>query len=283
MINRCAIYFHFINERNTAFEMAEEADMRKEVEMEMERVATRLNSKDIDLLMTTYDKDGNNKLTPDEVIHIIHDMRNNIKTLDPELMQVLIKFDTNGDGEFDDEEIASMHEEIHIINSLRYCRYTGAYASLFRYLAFTSDFGEALRPVVSKAIVNTSYGIAVGYCVADVAIEAYNLKQRGYKTRDNVPMSMAQCVTERSVFQGIASIALPYLIIHTTVDVSRKLCNRIKRFQKWGPSVLGLLMIPVLPLTLDEPVEHGIKSMFLQFGPWSGVGGNTSRSPPNGH
>ena len=47
----CHIFI--INERNTAFEMAEEADMTKEVEMEMERVATRLNSKDIDLLMTS--------------------------------------------------------------------------------------------------------------------------------------------------------------------------------------------------------------------------------------
>ncbi len=46
----------------------------------------------------------------------------------------------------------------------RYAGYTAGFARAFRYLAFTSDFGEALRPVVSARIVSATYAVAFGYC-----------------------------------------------------------------------------------------------------------------------
>ena len=46
-------------------------------------------------------------------------------------------------------------------------------AGASRYLAFTSDFGEAVRPVVPPAVVNASYGIAGAYIVGDVAYNGY--------------------------------------------------------------------------------------------------------------
>eukprot|EP00951_Prasinocladus_malaysianus_P022171 scaffold185170_cov44-Prasinocladus_malaysianus.AAC.2 len=42
-----------------------------------------------------------------------------------------------------------------------------------RYLAFTSDVGEAMRPVVSPRIVNASYAIAGGYMIGDVIYQGY--------------------------------------------------------------------------------------------------------------
>ena len=62
----------------------------------------------------------------------------------------------------------------------RYAGYTAGLARLFRYLAFTSDFGEALRPVVSARIVNSSYAVAIGYCFADVFWEGYKHQNRGF-------------------------------------------------------------------------------------------------------
>jgi fission process protein 1 len=152
---------------------------------------------------------------------------------------------------------------------LRYAGYTAAFSRAFRYLAFTSDFGEALRPVVRSSIVTGTYAIALGYCVVDVAFEAHKLRERGYKTEKNIPMSMTQCIVERSAFQAVASLAVPAFIIHSSVSVGRKLFARIGRFQKWGPSLLGLSIIPLLPLYLDEPVEHGVEAFFENYGPWS--------------
>jgi hypothetical protein len=42
-----------------------------------------------------------------------------------------------------------------------------------RYLAYSSDVGEAFRPVVPPAMVNASYAVAVGYaCAASAAFQA---------------------------------------------------------------------------------------------------------------
>ena len=37
-----------------------------------------------------------------------------------------------------------------------------------------------------------------------------------------------QLVVERSAFQAVASVAAPFAIIHTTVDVSKKLLSKLK-------------------------------------------------------
>ena len=56
-------------------------------------------------------------------------------------------------------------------SNLRYAGYTAGFARAFRYLAFTSDFGEALRPVISKGIVTGKYlrtCLCVCVCLCDV-------------------------------------------------------------------------------------------------------------------
>ena len=104
----------------------------------------------------------------------------------------------------------------------------------------------------------------------DVGYEAYKLHKRNYKTElTNEPMSMAQCVVERSAFQLVASIIIPAIVIHTTVDVTKHLLKKVGRFQKWGPTIAGLLAIPLLPLCLDEPIEHVIEWGFHNYGPWA--------------
>lgn len=37
-----------------------------------------------------------------------------------------------------------------------------------------------------------TYAVAIGYCFIDVGYEAYKLKNRGYVTEKNHPMSMSQ-------------------------------------------------------------------------------------------
>jgi hypothetical protein len=150
---------------------------------------------------------------------------------------------------------------------MRYAGYTAGFARLFRYakyakfptrysryLAFSSDFGHALEPVISERIAKGLYTVTIGYCIADVAWEAYKLQERGFVTEQNVPMSMTQCVVERATMQAISSVTLPSIIIHTSISLGTTLTAKIGRFRKWGPVVAGLVMIPVMPLYLDHHI-----------------------------
>lgn len=91
-----------------------------------------------------------------------------------------------------------------------------------RYVAYTSDIGEAFRPVVPPSIVTAGYAISWMYLVGDVGYEGYKAKfvrnegqclQRSFNARDtnhlldNTPVGLL--MTKRAVFQGLASMALP--------------------------------------------------------------------------
>lgn len=125
---------------------------------------------------------------------------------------------------------------------------------------------------MSSRIVTASYAVSIGYCFADVGIEAYKHHKRGYITEHKEPASLTQVIVERSLFQAVASIAVPFALIHTTVDVAKHACRRLGRFQRWGPSIVGLAAVPFLPLYLDEPVEHGLEWVFKRYGPWASHG-----------
>jgi hypothetical protein len=36
-------------------------------------------------------------------------------------------------------------------------------------------------------------------------------------------------------------------------------------FQKWGPTVAGLAVVPALPYLFDEPVEHAVEHVFTKY------------------
>ena len=212
------------------------------------------------------DTNNDGILEDDEITAIIDDY-NNHRPMHIGVLKVLRSYDENNMGELDSNEIFAVFKSTD--SSARYAAYSASMARAFRYLAFSSDFGEALRPVSSPKMVNVSYAVAGAYCVTDVAWEAYKCKSRGYQTDQGVSMTMSQCVIERATFQALASVAIPFALIHTSVDLTKKICKRIGRFQKWGPSVAGLLAIPILPIYLDEPVEKAVENFFHQYGPWS--------------
>ena len=48
-----------------------------------------------------------------------------------------------------------------------------------RYLAYTSDVGEAFRPIVPQAVVQAAYRISWAYLGLDVSYEGYKAVQAG--------------------------------------------------------------------------------------------------------
>lgn len=53
-----------------------------------------------------------------------------------------------------------------------------------RYTAYTSDIGEAFRPVVAPWVVTSAYGISWLYLLGDVSYETYKAKIQGPSTTD---------------------------------------------------------------------------------------------------
>ena len=232
----------------------------------------KLTSDELAVLLKHYDKNKDGTLSNEEIRLIVDHVRKTPDKVHEEVKAIVKKYDTNNDGTVDEAELTELVTDIyHVSEHYRVAGYSAAFARAFRYLAFTSDVGEAMRPVLRKTIVTATYGVAAAYCVADVGYETYKVSKTG-KNEKGHPCTPVQMLVERSTFQLVASLAGPALIIHSSVDFAKWATRKMQRFQRWGPSIFGLAIIPLLPMYLDEPAEHAIEYAFARWGPWAGAG-----------
>ncbi len=140
-----------------------------------------------------------------------------------------------------------------------------AVASKIRYLAYSSDVGESFRPVLPSQAVLATYGIAIGYVICDISYHVYQEAQlpEDVDGGKNIP----RCFVHNTVFQLIASLALPAFIIHAGVHQAQRGFKKLGRYTKWGPTVVGLAMIPFLPACVDYPAEVIIDTGFAYAWP----------------
>ncbi|KAF8901652.1 mitochondrial 18 KDa protein-domain-containing protein [Gymnopilus junonius] len=137
-----------------------------------------------------------------------------------------------------------------------------------RYFAYTSDVGEAFRPVAPPWVVTAAYGISWLYVSADVAYESYKAYHRGPSPIEaanfSEPSRVAIAAVQRATFQSIASMGLPALTIHTVVAQSRKAFRNATntKVRIWGPTTTGLAVVPILPYLFDQPVEKATEYAF---------------------
>eukprot|EP00474_Spongospora_subterranea_P000408 CRZ00866.1 hypothetical protein [Spongospora subterranea] len=128
-----------------------------------------------------------------------------------------------------------------------------------RYVAYTSDVGEAFRPVVPRQIVTAAYVISAGYVCSDVGHHVYEAHQRG--------QDWIRTALHRTSFQVLASLALPAIAIHSVVHNTGKLIHHSKLIKslpylRYAPTIAGLAVLPLLPIFLDEPVETAVDFAF---------------------
>ncbi|KAK0499885.1 mitochondrial 18 KDa protein-domain-containing protein [Armillaria luteobubalina] len=130
-----------------------------------------------------------------------------------------------------------------------------------RYIAYTSDVGEAFRPVVPPWAVTAAYGVSWLYLGGDVAYESYKAHRRGPSAVEAAHFSestrLGLVAVQRATFQSIASMALPALTIHTIVKQTKKAFVNVQnpKLKAWGPTLSGLAVVPALPYLYDHPVE----------------------------
>lgn len=140
-----------------------------------------------------------------------------------------------------------------------------AVASKIRYLAYSSDVGESFRPVLPSQAVLATYGIAIGYVICDISYHVYQETQLPEDVDGG--KDIARCFVHNTVFQLIASLALPAFIIHSGVHQAQRTFKKLGRYTKWGPTVVGLAMIPFLPACVDYPAEVVIDTGFAYVWP----------------
>ncbi|TFL05633.1 mitochondrial 18 KDa protein-domain-containing protein [Pterulicium gracile] len=137
-----------------------------------------------------------------------------------------------------------------------------------RYIAYTSDIGESFRPLVKPWVVSASYGVSWIYLTGDVAYESYKAHRQGPSPLEALHFSentrIALAAAERATFQSIASMGLPALTIHTAVKQAKKAFVNVKNptVKAWGPTTVGLAILPALPFMFDHPVETATASVF---------------------
>ncbi len=134
------------------------------------------------------------------------------------------------------------------------------FGSASRYSAYSSDVGEAFRPVAPRAFVWATYGLAFGYVGTDILYNSFIAEEE--------KRSVKRAVAHATVFQGLASLLAPFVIIHTAGGGVQKLVKDQKPFvRKWSPTVTGLAIIPLLPSMVDEPIEHAVHTWFHEYWP----------------
>ncbi|KDR83425.1 hypothetical protein GALMADRAFT_235552 [Galerina marginata CBS 339.88] len=137
-----------------------------------------------------------------------------------------------------------------------------------RYIAYTSDVGEAFRPVVPPWIVTAAYGVSWLYLSTDVGYESYKAYHNGPSPIEaanfSEPTRIAIAAVQRATFQSIASMALPAFTIHTAVAQSRRAFRNVTnpKVRTWGPTMTGLAIVPILPYLFDHPVEKVTEHAF---------------------
>ncbi|KAM0786733.1 hypothetical protein ACM66B_002171 [Microbotryomycetes sp. NB124-2] len=144
-----------------------------------------------------------------------------------------------------------------------------------RYLAYTSDVGESVRPVVaprvgkpgSLLLIAIQLGVSWAYILGDTAYEGYKMGLRADQycpEHKNAVIGLG--IAKRGTFQAIASMLFPSLTIHSVVRYSGKAIKRAQVqslfVKRWGASLLGLFTIPALPYLFDKPVEHVVDQSF---------------------
>ncbi|KAJ9104474.1 hypothetical protein QFC21_001970 [Naganishia friedmannii] len=164
-----------------------------------------------------------------------------------------------------EQEITELaREDVAYANRLR-----TAMRAASRYTAYTSDIGEAFRPVVAPWVVRGAYGVSWLYLVGDVSYETYKAKVQGPSALDSATglsenSRLGMIAVKRSIFQGVASMALPAFTIHTAVRQATKAFRNASspRVKAWGPTVTGLAIVPFLPYLFDHPVETAVDYFF---------------------
>ena len=114
-----------------------------------------------------------------------------------------------------------------------------------RLLGYANEVGESFRPLVSRAAVLSSYGVAGTYVIADA----------WWRARATGKMGEA---VDTLIWQGLASVAIPGYFINRVVWAAGRISP--PHLRATLPTALGLACIPFIV----KPIDHGVDGFMNQ-------------------
>lgn len=121
--------------------------------------------------------------------------------------------------------------------------------STLRPLAYTSEIGEAFRPLSSSYFVKFMYGVSWSYVLLDTGLKVH-------KVSNESPTVISLTLFDTFTWHIFASMLLPAVTIHAIVGNSKKLLNKAnvqnKFVMKYSPTLIGLVSIPLIIHPLDH-------------------------------
>lgn len=109
--------------------------------------------------------------------------------------------------------------------------------------------------------MTAAYGVSWAYLIGDVSWTTYKAKEQGPTPLEaanfSEPTRLGLVAVKRSVFQSVASMALPAFTIHTAVRYAGKAVKNSSNvtLKRWGPTAVGISIVPALPYLFDHPVS----------------------------
>ena len=135
----------------------------------------------------------------------------------------------------------------------------------YRLVAFTSEVGESLRPVVSRWAVGLAYGVSWLYVIIDVITRTLVELKRG-----NRVCRALRVMLFFSIFHSVVTMLIPAVLIHSAVNHTQHLLHAASLVPNlvslWGPTAFGISLIPLLPL-FDPPMEKVLHNGFERVWP----------------
>lgn len=116
--------------------------------------------------------------------------------------------------------------------------------------------------------MTAAYGVSWAYLIGDVGFTTYKAREQGPSAWEAANFSestrLSMVAVKRSVFQGVASMALPAFTIHTAVAQMAKAVRNSSNvaLKRWGPTSVGIAIVPALPFLFDHPVEYATDVLF---------------------
>lgn len=157
-----------------------------------------------------------------------------------------------------------------------------------RYLGYANELGEAFKRFLPNRLYKLSYVVAAGYVVADSvdkgwrAYQTWRAEQQAkddplssdFKKEANSPMPIITAVADTLLWQSFASVIAPGLAINRAVWATELVLDTIPRMpgplRRWGPTVMGLSLIPLIVHPIDHTVtwvmERTVRKYYIQPG-----------------
>lgn len=138
-----------------------------------------------------------------------------------------------------------------------------------RYLGYANEVGEAFRSLVKKVVVHATYGVAVGYVLADTADKATKRhklpESEGGGTRGALIAS-----GDTLIWQMLASVIVPGFTINRICWGSSKILKATKLkgahpAVKFIPTIVGLASIPLIIHPIDSAIDTLMDNTYRKY------------------